>query len=186
MMQSVRRMLGIAIAAIAALVVVGSATAVPARQAAGKMTFCSDITYPPEEFYSGSKPVGSDIDIGTGSRSASARPRSSTTPASTGSSPRFWRRNATRSSAGMNDTPERRKQVDFVDYLRVGQSLMVKKGNPKHISEPRDRCRARRVSVEVGTTNKDFLDATSKKLKAAGKAAIKVSPSRRTRTPRRR
>jgi polar amino acid transport system substrate-binding protein len=30
------------------------------------------------------------------------------------------------------------------------------------------------VSVEVGTTNKDFLDAQSKKLKAAGKSAIKV------------
>ncbi len=30
----------------------------------------------------------------------------------------------------MNDTPARRKQVDFTDYLSVGQSFMVKKGNP--------------------------------------------------------
>ena len=37
----------------------------------------------------------------------------------------------------MNDTPERRKQVDFVDYIKVGQSFMVKKGNPKHITGTR-------------------------------------------------
>ena len=36
--------------------------------------------------------------------------------------------------SGMNDTAERRKAVDFVDYLKVGQSLLVPKGNPKHIS----------------------------------------------------
>ena len=59
MTLSVRRVLGITIAALAAVIVVGSATAVPARQAAGTMTFCSDITYPPEEFYIGSKPAGS-------------------------------------------------------------------------------------------------------------------------------
>ena len=32
--------------------------------------------------------------------------------------------------SGMNNTPERAEQVDFVDYLLVGQSLMVRKGNP--------------------------------------------------------
>src|SRR5919198_2264807 len=32
---------------------------------AGRIVYCSDITYPPEEFYRGSKAVGSDIDIGT-------------------------------------------------------------------------------------------------------------------------
>ena len=43
----------------------------------------------------------------------------------------------------MNDTPERRKQVAFVDYLSVGQSLMVKKGNPKKINSLREPRRAR-------------------------------------------
>src|SRR5262249_30237911 len=30
-------------------------------KSAGKIVFCTDITYPPEEFYQGSKPTGSDI-----------------------------------------------------------------------------------------------------------------------------
>ena len=31
---------------------------------AKQLLFCSDITYPPEEFYNGTTPVGSDIEIG--------------------------------------------------------------------------------------------------------------------------
>src|SRR5947209_17915333 len=37
----------------------------PAIKSAGKIVFCSDITYPPEESYQGTKAVGSDIDFGT-------------------------------------------------------------------------------------------------------------------------
>jgi polar amino acid transport system substrate-binding protein len=60
-----------------------------------------------------------------------------------------------------------------VDYLSVGQSLMVKKGNPKKIRTLADLS-GNSVSVEVGTTNKQFLDAESKLLKKQGKPTIKV------------
>jgi polar amino acid transport system substrate-binding protein len=63
--------------------------------------------------------------------------------------------------------------VDFVDYLKVGQSLMVKKGNPEHIGALASLA-GKRVSVESGTTNRDFLAAASKKLVAAGKKAISI------------
>jgi polar amino acid transport system substrate-binding protein len=75
--------------------------------------------------------------------------------------------------SGMNDTASRRKQVDFVDYLKVGQSLMVKKGNPEHISALASLA-GKRVSVESGTTNRDFLATASKKLVKAGKKAITI------------
>ena len=39
-----------------------AAVAAPARHAGGTLSFCSDITYPPEEYYVGTKAVGSDID----------------------------------------------------------------------------------------------------------------------------
>ena len=64
MKQSVKGSLGVGLAVVAAAMLVTSATAAPARHASGTLTFCSDITYPPEEFYQGSKPVGSDIEIG--------------------------------------------------------------------------------------------------------------------------
>ena len=173
MTQSVGRMLGIAIAAIAAVVVVGSATAVPARQAANTLTFCSDITYPPEEFYVGTKAAGSDIEIGTEVAKRMGEGAKFTNTGFDGIIAALLAKKCDAIISGMNDTPERRKQVTFVDYIRVGQSLMVKSGNPKHISGLASLS-GKTVSVEVGTTNKDFLDATSKTLKAKGKAAIKV------------
>ncbi len=73
----------------------------------------------------------------------------------------------------MNDTAERRKQVDFVDYLKIGQSITVPKGNPKHVTSLASLS-GLRVSVESGTTNRDFLIASSKKLVKQGKKAITI------------
>ena len=75
----------------------------------------------------------------------------------------------------MNDTPARRKKVAFVDYLSVGQSLMVRKGNPKGIHTLGDLS-GKSVSVELGTTNKAFLDRKNKALRKAGKKPIRIVP----------
>jgi polar amino acid transport system substrate-binding protein len=75
--------------------------------------------------------------------------------------------------SGMNDTPERAKQVDFVDYLKVGQGLLVPAGNPKGIHTLEDLS-GLSVAVQLGKTNKDALDAASKALVAAGKPAITI------------
>jgi polar amino acid transport system substrate-binding protein len=49
----------------------------------------------------------------------------------------------------------------------------VKKGNPEHIGALASLA-GKRVSVESGTTNRDFLAAASKKLVKAGKKAISI------------
>ena len=152
----------------------GSSITAPARiKSAGKLVFCSDITYPPEESYQGTKPVGSDIDIGN---DLAKRMGVTAQFNNTGFDAIIAALNAKKCDAvisGMNDTPERRKQVNFVDYINVGQSFMVKKGNPKHISGV-PTLTGMKASVEVGTTNKDFLDAQSKKLQSQGKKPITV------------
>ena len=165
----------VVVLAFAAVAVAAEAavTPPPSIKSAGKIVYCSDITYPPEESYQGTKAVGSDIDIGTA------------IAAQMGVKAEF--KNTTFDSiiaalvgkkcdaiiSGMNDTAERRKQVDFVDYLKVGQSLMVKSGNPEHITTLADLS-GKSVSVESGTTNRDFLAAESKKLTKAGKKAINI------------
>jgi polar amino acid transport system substrate-binding protein len=75
--------------------------------------------------------------------------------------------------SGMNDTASRRKQVNFTDYLKVGQSILVKKGNPEHITKLADLA-GKSVSVESGTTNRDFLASQSAKLRKQGKKAIQI------------
>ena len=150
-----------------------SATGNHASAQAGTLTFCTDATYPPEEYFQGSKIIGSDVDIGTEVAKRAGLKASFKNTGFDAIIAALLAKKCNAVISGMNDTPERRKQVAFVDYIRVGQSVMVKAGNPKHITTVASLS-GKSVSVEVGTTNKDFLDAQSKLLKKAGKKSIKV------------
>lgn len=152
----------------AAAVAAGGASA-----AAKPIVFCSDMTYPPEEFLQGSTPMGSDIDIANAVAKKLKTSAQFTNTGFDGIIAALLGKKCDAIISGMNDTPARAKQVAFVDYLSVGQSLMVKKGNPLHISKLTDLA-GKSVSVEVGTTNKDFLTAESAKLTKAGKQKIDV------------
>jgi polar amino acid transport system substrate-binding protein len=139
------------------------------------IVFCSDVTYPPEEFYpsSGAKPAGSDVDI---ANDVAKQLGSTATIKNTGFDGIIGALTSKRCDAiisGMNDTPARRKQVDFVDYLKVGQSFMVEKGNPNHITSLASAA-GHTVSVEAGTTDRDFLAAQSALLVKKGKPAITI------------
>jgi polar amino acid transport system substrate-binding protein len=131
------------------------------------------MTYPPEESLQAGKPVGSDIDIGTAVAKRVGMKAQFQNTGFDGIIAALLSKKCDAIISGMNDTAERRKQVAFSDYISVGQSLMVKQGNPSHIKTLSDLS-GKAVSVEVGTTNKEFLDAESKKLKAAGKKSIDV------------
>jgi polar amino acid transport system substrate-binding protein len=139
------------------------------------IVFCSDVTYPPEESYPtpGGQAVGSDIDI---ANDVAKLLGSTAQIKNTGFDGIIGSLNSKRCDAiisGMNDTAERRKQVDFIDYLSVGQSFMVKTGNPNHITSLASAA-GHTVSVEAGTTDRDFLAAQSDKLVKAGKKAIDI------------
>jgi len=152
-----------------------SITAPASIASAGKLVFCSDITYPPEESYKQgtTTPEGSDIDIGNYIASKMGVKARFDNTGFDGIIAALLAKKCDAVISGMNDTPERRKQVAFVDYLKVGQSFMVKKGNPENITVI-DSLAGKSASVETGTTNKDFLDAQSKRLTSQGKKAIKV------------
>ena len=73
----------------------------------------------------------------------------------------------------MNDTAERRKQRRL---RRLPQGRSVddgEEGQPEHFTTLASLS-GKRVSVESGTTNRDFLIATSKKLVKQGKKAITI------------
>ena len=140
---------------------------------AGTLLFCSDITYPPEEFYDGTTPVGSDIEIGTEIAKRLGVKADFVNTGFDGIIPALIGKKCDAIISGMNDTDERKKQVDFVDYLSVGQSFMVQKGNPAGIKSV-DDIAGKTVSVEVGTSNADFLTAKSDEFTKAGKKAITI------------
>jgi len=142
---------------------------------AGTLAFCSDITYPPEESYKAgtTTPEGSDIDIGNGiAKRMGVKARFDNTGFD-GIIAALLAKKCDAIISGMNDTPERRKQVAFVDYLKDGQSFMVQKGNPSGITSIASLA-GKSASVETGTTNKDYLDQQSKMLQSQGKKPIHV------------
>ena len=71
----------------------------------------------------------------------------------------------------MNDTPEREKVVDFVDFFNLGTMLLVKKGNPEHVDSLETAC-GKTVSTVQGSTQIVLVDEMSAKCVAAGKPAI--------------
>ena len=168
-----RLLLGLALTAVAALAVAAAGLARPAQATGGTLTFCTDATYPPEEFFQGSKMAGSDIDIATAVAKRLGLTAKFQNTGFDGIIAALLAKKCDAIISGMNDTPARRGQIAFVDYISVGQSLMVKKGNPKGIKTLSDLA-GKTVSVEVGTTNKAFLDTTSAALKKKGKDSIKV------------
>ena len=163
----VRRNLLVAAAATVALATGAIATAAvkppPGIAKAGKLVFCTDPGYPPMESLQGGRPIGADIDIGRAVASLMGVKAEWRNVGFDGIIAALEAKKCDAILAAMTDTAQRREQVDFTDYLVVGMALMVKKGNPNHISGLASLS-GLRVAAQVGTTEKDALTAENKLL----------------------
>ncbi len=151
----------------------------------GHLTICSDIPYPPQEFFDANgNPTGSDIDIGT---EIAARLGLKVAVQNTVFDTIIAALEGSKCDiiiSAQNITADRLKQVDMIPYFHAGQSFVVAKGNPTGIATAMDLC-GKSVGVENGTTEADHLNGTgdykpadglSAQCVAAGKAKIDVQP----------
>jgi polar amino acid transport system substrate-binding protein len=153
-----------------------AAVAAPDRiKTAGKLVWCSDVSYAPEEFYAadGKTIQGSDIDIAAHIAQVWGVTNEVDNTSFDSIILSLTAKKCDLIISGMNDTADRQKQVDFVDYLSVGQGLLVPAGNPKGI-HTLDDLSGKSVAVQKGTTNYDALVAENTTLKTAGKAQINI------------
>jgi polar amino acid transport system substrate-binding protein len=141
--------------------------------AAKTLVYCSDISYPPEEFVQGGKNLGSDIDIGTEVAKRLGMSAKFQNTGFDGIVAALLSNKCDAIISGMNDTAERRKTIAFVDYLNVGQSFIARKGNPLGIKKPLDIC-GHVAGAQVATTNLQTLQSLDKQCKAKGKKGIKI------------
>lgn len=126
----------------------------------GKLVVCSDIPYPPQEFFDGSgNPVGSDIEI-----AQAIATRLGLEPQIENSV--FDTIIAAVTSgkcdiivSAQNITTDRVAQVDMIPYFQAGQSFVVAKGNPAGIKTEDDLC-GKLIAAETGTTEIDYLKGT--------------------------
>ena len=119
---------------------------------AGVLRAATDATYPPNEFIGpdGKSIVGFDIELGNAIAAklglkiefSNAKFDSILTGITAG------RYDVSLSS--FTDNKDRQSKVDFVDYFTAGTSILVKKGNPEHISKLEDLC-GKRIALESGT-----------------------------------
>ena len=148
-------------------------SAAPTSNVPNPIVFCVDTTYPPAESIVNGKAAGYDIDIAN----AVAQQLGSTAQIKTTgfdviiSALRQKKCNAIISS--MTVTPERSKQVRFAPYVNVGAFLMVKKGNPAHITDLASLS-GKSAAVESATTELAGLEAENKILKKQGKPEITI------------
>lgn len=142
-------------------------------EADGDFVVCTDVPYPPAEFLEGDTFVGYEIDI-----MSEVATRLGTTAVYEKTLfdaiiPALQSKKCDAIISSMNVTPEREKEVSFVPYMAVGQSLMVATGEGEGI-ENLDDLAGKSVAVQVGTTLKDALDAKSKEFEDAGEDPIDV------------
>ncbi len=71
----------------------------------------------------------------------------------------------------MNDTAERQKVVDFVDFFNLGTRLLVKKGNPEKVGGLDTLC-GKTVATVKGSTQIALVDGADAECKKANKAAV--------------
>lgn len=128
----------------------------------GVLTVGSDTTYPPQEYIdtTTNKAAGFDVDLITAiAQRMGLQAKIVTTKFDTIIDDLVARRFDVVISA-VSITPERQKKVDFVPYLNAGESLLVQKGNPKHIKSTDDLC-GLAVGVQDGTIEQGVLQSSS-------------------------
>jgi polar amino acid transport system substrate-binding protein len=148
-----------------AAVAVASAAVTPPPNVAkvGKLVFCSDIEYPPMESLQGSRPVGADIDIAAAIAKQMGVKAEFRNVGFDGIIAALLARKCDAIISAMTDTRERRRQVDFADYIKVGMSLMVAKDNRHHVTGLASLS-GLTVATQVGTVEKDALVEENKLL----------------------
>ncbi len=126
----------------------------------GKLLICSDLPYPPMEFFDeNGNPTGADIDLGTelanrlGLQLQVVNSVFDTIIAAVTSG------KCDVVLSDMNITAERNKQISFIPYFQAGQSMLAIKGNPDNINSPMDLC-GLSAAAESGTTEVDYLQGT--------------------------
>jgi polar amino acid transport system substrate-binding protein len=164
---------GLALAGLIAIGGVAGVLVAPAASAQEELVFCSDIAYPPMESFEGSEPVGADIDIGNEIAARLGREAVYSNIGFDGIIAALLGDQCEAIISGMNNTPERAEQVDFVDYLYVGQSLIVPIGNPLGLSTMESLC-GHVAGTQVGTTNLEALEVASEECVARGEEAIEI------------
>jgi polar amino acid transport system substrate-binding protein len=148
-------------------------TSTGAASVPNPIVWCVDTTYPPAESIVNGKAAGYDIDIANAVAKQLGSTAQIKTTGFTVIIPALQQKKCNAIISSMTITPERAKQVHFIPYLDVGTFLMVKKGNPSHVTTVASLS-GKSAAVESATTQLAALQAENKILQKQGKPQITI------------
>ncbi|WP_067178205.1 ABC transporter substrate-binding protein [Microtetraspora niveoalba] len=140
----------------------------------GTVTIASDASYPPMEFMAadGQTVVGLDPDLGKALGEVMGLKVSIVNSQFDAIIPGLSAGKFDIGMSGFNDTEERRKILDFVDYYKGGSSFFGKSGGA--VVKTLDDLCGHRVAVQKGTVQQDDVTAQEAKCKSAGQKSIEL------------
>lgn len=171
-----RALLAGAAASLAAPALAQQAPAVPPPPglvAAGRLTYGTAATFAPFEFSQDGRLVGFDIEFGAAIAAQMGLEPAPLNIEFRGLIPALQGRRVDIINSAMYINPARSEQVDFVPYMRIGQQMVVRRGNPGNISGRADLC-GRRVAVTLGGIQETYARQDSERCRGAGRPELTV------------
>jgi polar amino acid transport system substrate-binding protein len=137
----------------------------------GRLSWGTSPTFPPFEYMQNDKPVGFDVDLVAAIAKQLKLEPSVAQITFAGLIPALEGKRIDLIVSGMYMNPQRTQVIDMIPYVYVGNQLVVRQGNPKHITDKDDLC-GRTVAAPVGTVFETSAKQASAACKAAGKPEI--------------
>jgi polar amino acid transport system substrate-binding protein len=140
----------------------------PALLTPGKLTYGVAATFAPFEYQKDGKLVGFDIEF---IDAVAKKLGLSTKPLNidfAGLIPALQGKRIDIINSGMYMNPKRAEQVDFVPYMKVGDEIVVRKGNPLGIQSRADLC-GHKIAVTLGGIEETYARQDVEACQKAGK-----------------
>ncbi len=146
----------------------------PAIGVSGQLRICSDIVSPPLEYYTASHvPTGSDVQIGNAIAKDLHLKAVWLETQFSGIIPALLAGHCDVIISQLFIKPARERVVNFVPYMYSGESIVVRHGNPSHVTGLNDSLCGKTVATTIGTTAGLDIATQSAACTKAGKSAIK-------------
>lgn len=164
------------LAATTALTLSCAAAEIPAAALVdkGALTYGVAASFAPFEFMKDGKPTGFDIDLIDALGRKLALPPKALAMDFGGLIPALGGKRIDLINSAMYMNPKRAEQVDFIPYLKIGNEVVVAKGNPAKITGRDDTLCGKAVAVTLGAIEETYARADSVRCESAHHPAVKV------------
>ncbi len=151
----------------------GAWAASPSTVTPGKLSWGTSPTFAPFEFQKDGQSVGFDVDLMAALAKRVGLESSMLGMDFAGIIPAVQAGRIDAATSGMYVTPAREEVLFFIPYLRIGDQMVVPKGNPAHLTGKDDLC-GHHIAVAVNTLYEKTAHTLSDACTAAGKPAIDI------------